>query len=83
MNRHFTDARYYFRRGLEHLYTGVVEETAPLRRQLLEALGREVDTEKPEPQTPRERVEHGARRAATQSRRAVRRVRRRVRQPEQ
>lgn len=72
MNRHFTDARYYFRRGFEHLYAGLDEETAPLRRRLMAALGREVeDEEEPAPQTPRERVEYGARRAATRSRRVL------------
>ncbi|CQR53726.1 hypothetical protein [Haloferax massiliensis] len=69
MNRHFTDARYYFRRGFEHLYAGVDEETAPLRRRLMAALGREVEDES-EP-APR-----------TRSRRAAGRVRRRVRRPE-
>ncbi|MDS0240805.1 MULTISPECIES: hypothetical protein [unclassified Haloferax] len=83
MNRHFTDARYYFRRGFEHLYAGVDEETAPLRRRLMAALGREVEDEsEPAPRTRRERVEYGARRAATRSRRAAGRVRRRVRRPE-
>ncbi|AHZ23458.1 hypothetical protein E6P09_14805 [Haloferax mediterranei ATCC 33500] len=78
MNRHFSDARYYFRRGFEHLYDGLTEETEPLRRRLMEMLGRE-EAEEAGPQTPRERVERGAREAATQGRQAVRKVRRRVR----
>ncbi|WP_396611842.1 hypothetical protein ACH9L7_00725 [Haloferax sp. S1W] len=83
MNRHFSDARYYFRRGFDHLYAGLKEESEPLRRRIMEAMGREMDDEEEmEPQSPRERVEYGARRAATRSRRAARKVRRRVRRTE-
>ncbi|KAB1193477.1 hypothetical protein GJR96_08480 [Haloferax sp. MBLA0076] len=79
MNRHFTDARYYFRRGFEHLYAGIDEETEPLRHQLMERFGREPEAEEEVgPQTRRERVEYEARRAATRSREAAGKVRRRV-----
>jgi hypothetical protein len=90
MNRHFTDARYYFRRGFESLFAGIDEETAPyrerladdtsvLRRRLLKEMGREEDVEEEVlPTSRRERVEHGARRAATRGRSAAGKVRRRV-----
>ncbi|KAB1187730.1 MULTISPECIES: hypothetical protein [Haloferax] len=86
MNRHFTDARYYFRRGFEHLYAGIDEETAPFRRDLMERMGREAEPEEEEEitlETRRERVEYGARRAATRSREAAGKVRRRVRRTSQ
>ncbi|ELZ82578.1 hypothetical protein C453_15873 [Haloferax elongans ATCC BAA-1513] len=82
MNRHFSDARYYFRRGFDHLYTGLKEESEPLRRRIMKAMGREMEEEEIEPQSRRERVEYGARRAATRGRRAARKVRRRVERTE-
>ncbi|WP_416840644.1 hypothetical protein [Haloferax sp. DFSO52] len=79
MNRHFTDARYYFRKGFEHLYAGIDEETEPYRERLMERLNREMEPEEEAvPQTRRERVEYGAREAATRSRMAAGKVRRRV-----
>ncbi|MFC7202436.1 hypothetical protein ACFQJC_02840 [Haloferax namakaokahaiae] len=78
MNRHFSDARYYFGRGFDHLYAGLKEETAPLRRRVMRAMGWETEDEAPEPQTRRERVEYGARQAATRGRRVAGDVRRRV-----
>ncbi|WP_411964240.1 hypothetical protein [Haloferax sp. YSMS24] len=79
MNRHFTDARYYFRKGFEHLYAGLDEETEPYRERLMERVGREMEAEEEVgPQTRRERVEYGARQAATRSKQAAGKVRRRV-----
>ncbi|KAB1198407.1 MULTISPECIES: hypothetical protein [Haloferax] len=79
MNRHFTDARYYFRKGFEHLYAGIDEETEPYRERLMERMNREMEPEvEVGPQTRRERVEYGARQAATRSRAAAGKIRGRV-----
>ncbi|WP_410766734.1 hypothetical protein [Haloferax sp. DFSO60] len=78
MNRHFSDARYYFGRGFDHLYAGLKEETAPLRHRLMRAIGQEPEEPEEMPQTRRERVEHGARQAATRGRKVAGDVRRRV-----
>lgn len=43
MNRHFTDARYYQRRALEHFAKGVAEELSPVEERVRELTGREAE----------------------------------------
>ncbi len=41
MNRHFTDARYYARRTVEHVAKGIAEELSPVESRVRELTGRE------------------------------------------
>ncbi len=72
MNRHFSDARYYFGRAASHLTIGLREELSPVVGRVRSRLGYEVETGEPETRTEwihgvatrsKGRVVAGARRA--------------------
>ncbi len=80
MNRHFSDALYYFRRASGHLATGLKEELAPAEDRVRARLG----FEKPPEPTRIEKIQAELleleKRAEGESKRAIHEARERLRQ---